>query len=203
MVKLISFDLNGTLLTYNLENDLLKNKIPRLYAQKQSTSFDEASQKCREIYYEYQLINGTVNWEKMPKVLEELGIDEKNISFDKGKGFYSDVLPALKQLKDYNLVVFTDASQNFVEREIQNTKYEKYFEELISSPSKLGTGKVNPNAFKKLANHLGVEPKQILHIGDSKSTDYSSAKRAGCKALLLDRSGKEGIKNLKEINDFI
>lgn len=203
MDDVISFDLNGTLLTYNLENDLLKNKLPRLYADKEGVSFDEASQTCRELYYQHELIKGSVDWQKMPKVLKDLGLEEENISFDRGKGFYDDVLPTLEALKNYRLVVFTDASQNFVEMEIQNTKYERYFEEVISSPTKMGTGKVNPAAFKKLATHLGVKPKQILHVGDSKRSDYSSAKRAGCKAVLLDRSGREDIKNLKELLDHL
>lgn len=49
---------------------------------------------------------------------------------------------------------------------------------------KLGVCKPNPQMFALVAEHSGVLPKNILHVGDSAHCDYEPALRAGMQAAL-------------------
>lgn len=55
---------------------------------------------------------------------------------------------------------------------------------------------------------LGLQPHEVLFVGDSLEIDYEGARNAGLKALLIDRENKvqkqvEKIRSLQEILAFI
>jgi putative hydrolase of the HAD superfamily len=56
---------------------------------------------------------------------------------------------------------------------------------LISAVEK--SGKPHAEIFRRAAERLGVEPRELMHVGDSLEEDYAAARRAGLSALLLDR----------------
>jgi putative hydrolase of the HAD superfamily len=53
-----------------------------------------------------------------------------------------------------------------------------------------GTGKPEPEIFRRTCARLGLSPAQALHVGDSLVEDYEGARAAGLSALLLDREGR-------------
>jgi len=59
---------------------------------------------------------------------------------------------------------------------------------LISAVEK--SGKPHPEMFRRAAGRLGVEPGELMHVGDSLEEDYAAARDAGFPALLLDRHGR-------------
>jgi len=65
-----------------------------------------------------------------------------------------------------------------------------FFERTISVYSDYSKIKSNDGVFARLAQELGVEPCEILHVGDSYSSDYLPATTAGCAAILLERNLK-------------
>jgi putative hydrolase of the HAD superfamily len=52
----------------------------------------------------------------------------------------------------------------------------------------IGYAKPDPLAFSAVASRLGVEAKEILHVGDALETDVRGALAAGWRSLLIDRS---------------
>lgn len=50
-----------------------------------------------------------------------------------------------------------------------------------------GVDKSGPALFRRAAQRLHVEPDQVLHIGDHPFQDCAAARKAGFKALFLDR----------------
>jgi putative hydrolase of the HAD superfamily len=53
-----------------------------------------------------------------------------------------------------------------------------------------GTGKPEPEIFRRTCARLRLSPAEVLHIGDSLVEDYEGARAAGLSALLLDREGR-------------
>jgi putative hydrolase of the HAD superfamily len=53
-----------------------------------------------------------------------------------------------------------------------------------------GTGKPEPEIFRRTCARLGLAPAEVLHVGDSLVEDYEGARAAGLSALLLDREGR-------------
>ena len=53
-----------------------------------------------------------------------------------------------------------------------------------------GTGKPEPEIFRRTCARLRLSPAEVLHVGDSLAEDYEGARAAGLSALLLDREGR-------------
>lgn len=52
--------------------------------------------------------------------------------------------------------------------------------------------KPHPTLFKKALEASGCSADEVIHIGDSVTSDVNGAKAVGIKAILLDRDGKRG-----------
>jgi putative hydrolase of the HAD superfamily len=59
----------------------------------------------------------------------------------------------------------------------------------ISVSAQVGVGKPDPAIFHDALARLGVAPGAALHCGDLPHTDCLGARRAGVRAVLLDRRG--------------
>jgi len=64
----------------------------------------------------------------------------------------------------------------------------EYFDALVFS-SETGVRKPAPEIFRSALAALGVTPFAALHVGDEFEADMIGAKRAGLRAVLLDRTG--------------
>jgi len=53
-----------------------------------------------------------------------------------------------------------------------------------------GTGKPDPEIFRRACARMGVALEEALHVGDSLREDYEGAQKAGLSALLLDRESR-------------
>ncbi len=58
---------------------------------------------------------------------------------------------------------------------------------LVSGP--LGMNKPDPAIFERACRLLMIPPGEAVHIGDRVDKDVDGAKRAGMKAVLVDRRG--------------
>jgi HAD superfamily hydrolase (TIGR01509 family) len=56
----------------------------------------------------------------------------------------------------------------------------------------VGLAKPDRKIYEHLARTLGLEPAQVLMIGDTHHDDVTGAQRAGLHALHIDRSGRRG-----------
>lgn len=60
--------------------------------------------------------------------------------------------------------------------------------------------------FELALSHTGLKPGEVVHIGDSVSSDVIGASRAGIRALWLNRSGKdvpEGVQSVGSLLDVL
>jgi putative hydrolase of the HAD superfamily len=72
----------------------------------------------------------------------------------------------------------------------------EHFDVVCISES-IGVQKPDPEAFRRLAERLGVEPEECLFVGDNPLHDIEGARAVGMDALLVDRYGahREGIED--------
>jgi putative hydrolase of the HAD superfamily len=114
-------------------------------------------------------------------------------------------LEVLRKLKENGLKVgiITNTLQTDVEKVLSKLGLPDFFD-LVVSVDMAGKAKPAKEIFMYAAKRLKLKPQEMLFVGDDLEIDYEGAKKAGFKALIVDRETKvtqnvEKIKNLKEI----
>ena len=68
-----------------------------------------------------------------------------------------------------------------------------------------GVAKPDRALFDRAAARAGVDPSEVLHVGDHPIKDAAGARDAGCRALLLDRAGTlappDGVESISSLDD--
>ena len=109
-----------------------------------------------------------------------------------GLALYDDVLPALDllRLRELTLGVLSniDRDMDALSRELG---LEPYLDFTVTS-GEVGRGKPHPPIFLTALERAGVvEPREVLHVGDSYASDIIGARGVGIHPLLLDRDGTQ------------
>jgi putative hydrolase of the HAD superfamily len=78
-----------------------------------------------------------------------------------------------------------------------------YFDRIFSATSDFGEVKKTVGFYQRICQILGVNPQEVIHIGDHYEFDYLVPRSLGIYAFYLDRSGKKnGEYVLKDLNDL-
>jgi putative hydrolase of the HAD superfamily len=191
--KVISFDLDGTLVDENFDLYLWFEELPRLYSQQRGIGLEEAKKILRA---EYDRVGAQRReWYDLCFWISRhrLALDPQKVILDLSHkiAVYPDVIPVLGNLKRQGrrMVVFSNTPKMFLDIKKKVDGIDGYFERTVSVYSDYGEIKTQGGAFCRLARELGVKPGDILHVGDSFKADYEPALREGCKAVLLERPG--------------
>ncbi len=101
---------------------------------------------------------------------------------------FDDVLPVLEQLREMAIpmIVISNWDES-LHRVLESRGLTEYFKFAIASLVE-GIEKPDPRLFLLACERLEMEPKEVLHIGDSAVDDLRGALGAGLQARLLDRS---------------
>ena len=99
--------------------------------------------------------------------------------------FYADVRPSLTRLRaSYRLFALSNGNADLTRCGIG-----EFFAGHVTAIS-AGAAKPDRRIFARLADLAGVEPAQILHIGDDPLADVVGAMQAGMQAAWLNRDGR-------------
>ena len=100
--------------------------------------------------------------------------------------FYPDALPALKRLADvYPIVSLSDGNADLSVIGIRH-----YFIDCVSA-TLVGYAKPHPAGFLKACEIAGVEPREVLHIGDNPVADIVGARQVGLQTMWVCRDGEQ------------
>lgn len=220
-VKAVLFDMGETLVSAEPVSET-SHKILKLHGVELPKEKIEASTgKARE----------KLNIDKMAKlgnrfwvefnlyVLKGLGIKENTLPLAEAIdrewwehaniSLYPEVLEVLHKLKKKGLKVgiITNTLQADVEKVLSKLELTTFFD-LVVSVDMAGKAKPSKEIFMYAAKRLELQPQEVLFVGDDLEIDYKGAKKAGFKALIIDRKNEvnqsvEKIKNLKEILCFL
>jgi len=161
------------------------------------TMLDDYWVKRNTIFLEHLRIFGR---EDLAKIIAEQWWDYSDVAV------CSDVAETLDQLKQRGLKmgIITNGLQSDFEKIMAKTKLNSNCFDVIVTVTTNGQMKPEQEIFHYALNMLNVAPNEALFVGDTIEYDYEGARKAGLKALLIDREGKivadvEKIRDLREI----
>ncbi|AEB69136.1 MULTISPECIES: HAD family hydrolase [Methanothrix] len=208
MIRIISLDMDGTLVNSRFVDKVWMEGMPRLYAE--STGLDLPA--AREyVIGEYMKIGSDhLEWYDLKFWIDKFGLsigkEELLELYEDEIEVYPEVEEVLELLSEnYELVVTSNAAREFIDIELDGLQ--GYFREVFSATSDFREVKKSPLLYGAICAHLDARPFEVLHIGDHYSYDYESALDAGLDALFLDRRGErqgpEVIGDLREAVELI
>ncbi len=210
-IKYISFDLDDTLASENYDKIIWNEEIPKLYAEKNNISLEEAKTKVYAEYYKALYIEKIRTWTDIEYWFNRLDLEDWQSLLEdmKDKVFvFDDTIETLEYLsKKYKLIIVSNAEEKFLNIKIKAEELDKYFTKIYSASSDFGISKKNKTMFKKILEDLKISEKEIIHIGDNRQLDYNMPKELGIRTFLIDRENKEKgesiIHSLTELKDIL
>lgn len=208
-VRVVSFDLEGTLVDMAFSEKVWNEGLPRLYAQEANLDFEEAR---RIVLGEYARVGEDhVEWYDIVYWFRRFGLlgDPKRLleSYRSFIRLFPESIQVLKALsRRFQLVLTTNSNPLFI-RVLAND-VAQYFSRVFSVTSEFGLLKRNSETYKLICLNMGVKPSEVAHVGDRLLDDYESPRGIGIRAYLLNRAG-EGclapgeftVKSLEEFAD--
>lgn len=195
MIKVISFDLDGTISNDTFDKILWNKELPKLVAQRHQLSFDEAEKHVFAEFYRALFIERIDNFTDVAYWFERHGLtDWEALLCDMKQHFfiYPDAQEIIEYLHPkYELVILSSSERTMIEIKLEDNPITSYFTKILSTPSDFKIPMKNKTALKNLLDLLQIEAHEIVHVGDSKHMDYENAMAVGIQAYYLDRSGKE------------
>ncbi len=181
--KIISFDLQGTISDSSFSDAFWLDLLPELYSQKHCVPLSDAKERLKSEsktfgrydrrYYDFEHwlkeLDAPLSWE------ERL----KRITFT--KNFYQGMEELIENAsKKFPLLLFSATSHDFINYELGHLK--QRFRWIFSALDDLQCAGKPPRAFSEIAKRIGVDPSNILHIGDDVVMDIKNSQEAGWNA---------------------
>ncbi|MEI2760808.1 HAD family hydrolase [Methanothrix soehngenii] len=208
MIRIISLDMDGTLVNSRFVDKVWMEGMPRLYAERTGLDLPAAREY---VIGEYMKIGSDhLEWYDLKFWIDKFGLsigkEELLELYEDEIEVYPEVEEVLELLSEnYELVVTSNAAREFIDIELDGLQ--GYFREVFSATSDFREVKKSPLLYGAICAHLDARPFEVLHIGDHYSYDYESALDAGLDALFLDRKGErqgpEVIGDLREAVELI
>jgi putative hydrolase of the HAD superfamily len=207
MIKMISFDLDGTLIDWTFADSLWFDGISKCYAERWGLSQEEARREIRRRYdgvglertewydinYWWKEFDLRGSWKDL------VGRCKYNVRT------YPEVHEVLKELhRRFRLIIITNGMRELAEVEVEQAGLKGYFDRLFSATSDFGLVKKTGGFYSEILRVVGVSKDEIVHIGDNWVFDYLAAREAGIRAFFLDRDGKQSgefvVRDLREFS---
>jgi putative hydrolase of the HAD superfamily len=206
MPKIISFDMDGTLVDPEFTDWVWLHGIPRLYAEMTNIPFEEAK---HFVVGEYLKVGeGAIEWYDIKYWFQFFKL-EKNwkdlmLQYVDKIRIYPDVDDILAWLKEkFPIILTSNAGREFIDIEMEATGLGRYFDRIFSATSDFGQVKKTAGFYGRICGALGVYPQEIVHVGDHYEFDYLAPRSLGIHAFYLDRSGEKNgdfvISDLREL----
>jgi putative hydrolase of the HAD superfamily len=203
-VKVVSLDMEGTLIDHAFSHAIWETDIPRLYAEKRGldqeaaramvlAEYGKVGDRRREWYdvdYWFRRLGLEADWRQL--IRERAGLIK----------VYPDAAEALERLSGvYPMIVSSNTIREFLDLQVDAVGH--YFTHVYSAPSDFGTVKKDAGFYRLIIGAMGVRPGELVHVGDHLEFDYRAARSLGVRAYHLDRSkgtaGRDTVHDLVEL----
>ena len=188
-IRVISFDVEGTLITPDFSQAVWHEAIPALYAQKHGLDIDRAQEVIADKYAEVG--DQRLEWYDIRYWFNLLGLGapEPVIQSCLDKAcYYPEAKEVLFSLKgEYELLVASGTPIELLHYMLRDVEF--CFSRIFSSISHYQQVK-SPEFYLAICQEMGVVPNQVAHVGDNFQFDVLSPSHVGIKAFHLDRSGE-------------
>lgn len=186
--KIISFDLDGTLV-HGRYGDIVWNVgIPEEYAATYGMSVEDAKLLIRG---QYQAVgDANLLWYNIDHWLTRFGltitarelVDRYETSIELCPNT-KEVLGSLKNR--YTLIIASNAARIFVEKEIAFTGIAGYFSKVMSATTDYGLVKKEHAFYEKICLEMSVRPEEVAHVGDHPVYDHDVPQALGMDAFFI------------------
>ena len=210
MIKIISFDFDGTIAKHTFADAFWLEGVPALYAQQHHLEVETAKKHLFEEYekigdnriewydpgYWFDRFNLQTDWKKML------------LSYRNNVEIYPEVPSVLKRLaKQYRLIISSNAKKEFIDVQLRQAKLHSYFDNVFSSTSDFHTVKKVTDFYVMVCHKLNISPREMIHIGDHEEFDYVAPQKIGITSYFLDREkqvrGRHIVSDLKQFEQEI
>uniref|UniRef100_A0A7C3EWF3 HAD family hydrolase n=1 Tax=Candidatus Methanomethylicus mesodigestus TaxID=1867258 RepID=A0A7C3EWF3_9CREN len=202
-IKLISFDVDGTLVTSSFADLIWLEVMPQLASERLGIPLEDAKSI---LLADYKSIGpNRLEWYDIYYWIKKyhLDVNPKNLlrEYKEAVTFFPEVLDVLDDLKDnFDLIVISNSSRLFLE--ITTDALKGYFRHAFSTVSDFNMMK-SVDSYKLACEKIGALPQEVAHVGDSHELDYVRARRAGMRSYLVERSGyRKGRFIVKDLKEF-
>jgi len=189
-VRILSFDLEGTLVDTVFSQLVWEVGLPDLYAEEMGIDHEAAVKKVMQEYSE--IGPERIEWYDLKYWFKRFQLQtEWRRLLERYKGnisIYPEVKDVLEHLsKEYELILISNTSREFMA--VMTEELSNYFAHTFSGPTDFKMLKFQ-KLYTKIVEQLGAKPQDIVHIGDHEKFDLAAARQAGIQAFLLDRTGE-------------
>ena len=190
--RIVSFDLDGTLVETTYTNWVWEVGVPELYAKKNGISLEAATAL---IVAQYQSVGDeSTIWYDIGywfNLLDLPGTWQDLLDRNREKiRLFPEAVEVLEALRSrYELIITSNAAREFVEREVGKTGIANYFSRIISATSDFRQVKKTADFYEKLCTVIGTDPARLIHVGDHVEHDFKAPRKIGIQAYHLDRDG--------------
>jgi HAD superfamily hydrolase (TIGR01493 family) len=185
MKKIISFDLDGTLVHADFGNKVWLEGIPERLAQMRGIDTREAYELVKR---EYDSVGDEmILWYDIDYWLNRLQLTVEPEELLQAYERYIEPLPHARDVidelsKKYTLVIASNAARIFVDKEVACAGLTHYFSHIVSATSDYGMVKKEERFYRKLCEDLSVTPAEIVHVGDHRLFDFEVPRRVGMES---------------------
>jgi len=209
VLKVLSFDLDGTLIRKGFDDIFWNQLIPEIFAERNKTSFKQAQ---RFILDEYEKVGSDdPRWYIPEYWFERFGLEAniqdvlKKVKY--AEGIYDDVYLLADFSKKYRVVISTNNPRIILEHKLEVLKHVRQFiSHTFSSVSDFSNIMKSEEFYLAICKKMVTKPEQMLHIGDNPKHDLAIPRSVGVNALLIDRERKideenviHSLKDLKQL----
>lgn len=203
-VKIISLDMDGTLVQPDFVDGVWLEGIPALYARQHKKDLREATRLVREAYD--SVGQEATEWYDIRYWFDRFGLpgnvaELMRVYKDRVR-FYPEVPEVLKRLKErYPLVVVSNAAEEFLDVELESLR--GHFAHVFSCVSHFKRVKKDSSVYRDICRKLGIAPEEMYHVGDHFEFDYVAPSSLGIRACYVDRSGnRNGQDTVRDLREF-
>jgi len=190
-IKVVSFDVEGTMVTTDFSYAIWFEMIPQRYAERWGLNFAEATRKIKQQYD--SLGDRQIDWYDVQYWFTRFDLGRADIAMEGLQPrvkYYPETKDVLKKLDGvYRLSVASGSPRPFLKHLLRDT--ESHFSSIFSSTTDFQQVKT-AGFYKNMCRRLQVEPEQVVHVGDHLQFDCLEPASIGIRAYYLDREGKSG-----------
>lgn len=193
-VKIVSFDVEGTLVTPDFSYAVWFEAIPQRYAEKNGINLELARKAVEE---EYRKVGDQrLEWYDVRYWFDKLGLGMPAPVMQRCENqvcYYPEVKEVLASLSErYSLVAASGSTRDFLQHLLQDI--EPYFSEIYSSITDYNQLKTS-EFYLKMCKAMRVAPEQVVHIGDNWQFDFVAPSEIGIQAFYLNRKQQTNHQN--------
>ncbi|NOX71163.1 MAG: HAD family hydrolase [Candidatus Micrarchaeota archaeon] len=215
MIKVVSFDIDGTLIDEKADFLIWNVEIPKMYAKEKGIGIKEAEKIVFSDYYRGGYIEKIDKWTDIRYWFRRFGLSGWENLLDQMRNdiaVFDDVKDTLGYLKrKYTIIATTLNTEDFLKMKLEATGLENYFKMNFHSDSfsinKKNLTKNDLSLFRKVLDTMKVSPHEMVHIGNDPLTDMSIPSSLGIECYLIDRikekKGKNVIHSLTELKEIL